>query len=466
MPQRNLLILLVALAASYACFVRGEQNPYARYISSTLEEIEAEALERVPAEELFNNALKSMVDALHRHGDQHSQFIPRDEADPFQAEMRQQFGGIGVRIRILGDPPELVIVGAPDPGTPAARADIRANDRVLEIDDESTVGMTMGDVLQRMRGQPGEPLRLLVRHADAEHPEKKELVREVINVDSILGDRRSQDGGWEFRLEKDPRIAQVRVTTFGNKTTAELESVLTKLVDDGVEGVILDLRDDAGGSLDAAVAICDMFLPAGKTIVEIRGRDDVLQERYLTTGTGRFTKLPLAVLVNSGSASASEIVAACLQDNNRAVVLGERSYGKGTVQKLIPIESGRSLLKLTSANYRRPNGHNIHRATDAKPGDEWGVMPNPGFDLPLSKQEFAAYVDYRTSRDLWGDPPPKELLAATIDEKADESSSGDAETAEAEVEVDEFIAGENFVDRPLEAAIEYLRSLIEPAKSA
>ena len=231
--------------------------------------------------------------------------------------MRQQFGGIGVRIRILGDPPELVVVGAPDPGTPAARADIRANDRVLEIDGKSTTGMNMTEVLHLMRGQPGEPLRLLIRHADAAHPEVKELVREVITVDSILGDRRTAEGGWEFRLEADPRIAQVRVTTFGNKTAEELDRVLTRLTDEGVEAVVLDLRDDAGGSLDAAVAICDMFLPAGKKIVEIRGRDDVLEERYLSSGSGKFAKLPLAVLVNAGSASASEI--------RRRLLAGQRS---------------------------------------------------------------------------------------------------------------------------------------------
>ena len=459
MPQRNLVILLVTLAASYACFVRGEQNPYARYVARSLDEIESGALVRVPKEDLFNGALEAMVDVLNQHGDQHSQFIPREDADPFQAEMRQQFGGIGVRIRILGDPPELIIVGAPDPGTPAARANIRANDRLLEIDGKSTTGMVMTEVLQLMRGQPGEPLRLLVRHADAEYPEAKELVREVITVDSILGDRHTAEGGWEYRLETDPRIAQVRVTTFGNKSADELDRVLTRLTrltDEGVEGVeavVLDLRDDAGGSLDAAVAICDMLLPAGKKVVEIRGRDDLLQERYLSSGRGKFTKLPLAVLVNSGSASASEIVAACLQDNGRAVVLGERSYGKGTVQKLIPIESGRSLLKLTSAHYRRPNGKNIHRSADAKDSDDWGVSPNSGREVPLSDQEYKAYTKYRSARDLWGEPPPVELLAT---EQADETETATADSAD----------DANFADRPLDAAVEYLQAILDSEKSA
>jgi carboxyl-terminal processing protease len=296
----------------------------------------------------------------------------------------------------------------------------------------------------------------LIRHSDATHPEAKQLVREVITVDSILGDRRGARGEWEFRLEADPRIAQVRVTTFGNKTADELDRVLTRLTGEGVEAVVLDLRDDGGGSLDAAVAICDTFLPAGKKIVEIRGRDDVLEDRYSSSGSGKFTKLPLAVLVNGGSASASEIVAACLQDNHRAAVFGERSYGKGTVQKLIPIESGRALLKLTSAKYLRPNGKNIHRMRDATDEDDWGVTPDPGREVPQSDAEFRVYERYRSLRDLWGEPPPRDLLAA------EQAKEDDADPAATPIDsVDEA----NFADRPLGAAVEYLQRLLADEQS-
>src|SRR5690349_2635730 len=129
MPQRNFVILLVAIAVAYACFVRGEQNPYARFISSSFDEIERSAYQRVPNDELFNSALKAMHGVLANHGDEHSQFTPSADADPYQPEIRQQFGGTGVRIRVLGDPPELLVIGSPEPGTPAARADLRANDR-------------------------------------------------------------------------------------------------------------------------------------------------------------------------------------------------------------------------------------------------------------------------------------------------------------------------------------------------
>jgi carboxyl-terminal processing protease len=441
MPQRNLLILLVGLAVSYVCYVRGEQDPYARFVARGLAEIESDALASVPSKQLFNRAVEAMVDVLHQSGDQHSQFIPSDEADPYQAEMKQQFGGIGVRIRLLGEPPELVVIGAPDPNTPAARADVRANDRILSVDDKPIAGMKLSDILHLMRGQPGQSVRLLIRHADAQHPEVKELVREVVTIDSVLGDRRNPDGSWEFRLKADPRIAQLRVTSFGNKTADELDRVLTRLTGEGVQAIVLDLRDDAGGALDAAVAVCDMFLPAGKVIVEIRGRDDVLVDRYVSSGSGRFSDLPLAALVNQNSASASEIVAACLQDHGRAVVLGTRSFGKGTVQQLIPIEAGRSLLKLTTASYRRPNGKNIHRYPTAKESDDWGVSPDPGRAVPLADKDYESYLKYRSERDLWGDPPPED------------KTTGRA-------------GGADFVDRQLDAAAEYLESLLDAEKSA
>ena len=429
MPQRNLLILLVAAAASLALYATGEQNPYARYVGRGLAEIEAGSLEPVPNEQLFDAAMDAMVDVLREHGDEHSQFITREDADPFREEMRQQFGGIGVRIRFTGEPPQLVVVGPPDPGTPAARAEIRAGDRILSIDRQPTDEMSMSDVLHAMRGPPGEPIRLSIQHADADATETLTLTREVILVPSILGDRRGADGSWEFRLRSDPRIALVRLTIFANRTVRELEQTLTQLTEAGVEAVVLDLRDDAGGALDTAVDICDMLLPAGLPIVEIRSRGGRLHDRYETTGDGRFQHLPLAVLVNDRSASASEIVAACLQDHDRAVIVGQRTFGKGTVQKLIPTESGDSLLKLTSASYWRPSGGNIHRAPGAAESDDWGVAPNAGFDVPFTDDEYEAFRKDRSNRDLIADGLPDDVPPAD----------------------------QEFADRQLEMAVEYMQ---------
>lgn len=401
-PQRNLLILLLATVVSYACYVRGEQNPYARYIADGLVAIDEGSLEAVPDRELFDAAMEGMVGALRRYGDEHSQYLPEEEADPLRTDIRQQFGGIGVRIGFEGDPPRLVIVGPPEPGTPADRANLLPGDQILAIDNQATEGLAMADVLRLMRGQPGTKIQLLIRQEHADHPRTVDLVREVIDIESILGDRRSEKGGWEFRLAAEPRIAHVRIASFGDRTAMEFARVLEQVMANGVEAVVIDLRDNAGGALDAAVAVCQMLLPAEKVIAETRGRGQSLRQRYATTVDGDYLDLPLAVVVNQNSASAAEIVAACLQDHGRAIVVGERTYGKGTVQQLVPLESGRSLLKLTWASFWRPSGERIHRAAGSAADGTWGVMPDPGFQRTLTPDEYAAYRKYRVDRDILG----------------------------------------------------------------
>jgi carboxyl-terminal processing protease len=403
MPQRNLLILVLAAVVAYACYVRGEQNPYARYIADGLMAIDKGSLERVPDQELFGAAMKGMVSVLERHGDEHSQYLPEAEAEPLRTDIRQQFGGIGVRIGFEGEPPRLVIMGPPDAGTPANRANLLPGDRILAIDDHSTSGLSMTEVLRLVRGQPGTKVRLLVEQAHAPKPRSVELVREIISIESVLGDRRRDKGGWEFRLPDEPRIAHIRIALFGERTAVEFASILENVLAESAAAVVLDLRDNAGGALDAAVAVCEMLLPTGKLIVETRGRNLSLLRRYATSVDGQYRDLPLAVVVNQNSASAAEIVAACLQDHDRAAVAGERTYGKGTVQQLVPLESGRSLLKLTWASFWRPSGKKIHRGPEDADGT-WGVMPDPGYERRLAPEEYAAYREYRALRDTSAEP--------------------------------------------------------------
>ncbi|MEX0641675.1 MAG: S41 family peptidase [Pirellulales bacterium] len=442
MPQRNFLILLVMTAVSFACYVRGGQNPYTRYVASGLAAIDEDAATKVPDRELFNAAMQGMVEVLHRRGDVHSEFLTEEEADPLRAEIRQQFGGIGVRIRFVGEPPRLMIVGPPEPASPAARANLLPGDQILAIDDQPTAGMSMGAVLLRMRGQPGTSVRLTVEQEHEAEPRIVELTRELISIESILGDVHAKDGTWQFALTTDPRIAQVRITSFGDHTAEELTKVLDQLTAGGVQAVVLDLRDNAGGALDAAVAVCDLLLPGGKAVVETRGRDRSLQQKYVTTqGDKRFLNLPLAVIVNQNSASAAEIVAACLQDHGRAVVVGQRSYGKGSVQQLLPMESGKSLLKLTSASFWRPSGANIHRAPEAPESAKWGVSPNSGHEVSLSPDEYAVYRRYRVQRDMLGRDSGTEI------EEPDEP--------------DEPPVPDDFVDVQLKKAVDYLRGELE-----
>jgi carboxyl-terminal processing protease len=437
MSRRTLLILLLAVVLSYACYLRGEQNPFARYASEGLETVQKDALDAVSGRELFDGAMRGMVGVLRKHGDQHSEYQNEAEASRLRSEIHQQFGGIGVRIGFLGEKHRLAIVAPPDLDTPAARAKLQPGDFILAINDQSTDGIEMAEVLKLVRGKPGTALRLKIESPSQPEPRTVELVREVINTESVMGDRRDKDGSWQFRLERDPQIALVRITSFGDRTAAEFANVMSKLTADGVRAIVLDLRYNPGGSLEAAVAVCQMMLPADKIIVETRGRGQVLLHRYVSTADGRYANLPLAVLVDQNSASAAEIVAACLQDHGRAIVIGQRSYGKGTVQQLLPVESGKSLLKLTWASFWRPSGANIHRAVGVPEDANWGVSPDPGHESKLSPEEYKTYLAYREKRDGFGH----------IDEKDADSTDRDLAAK---------VTG--FVDKPLQLAVEYLQN--------
>jgi carboxyl-terminal processing protease len=412
MSYRNLMLLLAMMLVSFACYVRAEQNPYARYVAAGFSVIDDWALEKAPDQELFNGAMHGMISVLHRHGDQHSEFVDANQQEAFTEEYDQEFGGVGIRLRLLGEPPTPTVIGLPEPGSPAAEADIRLGDRIEAVDGQATAGLELDDVTRMVRGPIGEPVTLTVMRPGAAAPHAVTVKRAVIMVESILGDVRGPDGRWNFLISEEPRIGYVRIRMFGDKTAEELAAVLANLTKDGeLAGLIIDVRDDAGGALDAAVEISDLFLRAGRTIVSTRDRDGNVRDRYLSTGAGGFADLPLVVLVDRNSASASEIVAACLQDYDRAKIVGERSYGKGTVQRLMHIESGRSLLKLTSATYWRPSEKNIHRMPDDDESAEWGVTPDEGFVVPLTQEEYDVWRNYRNRRDLIGEGLEGELAA-------------------------------------------------------
>jgi carboxyl-terminal processing protease len=292
-----------------------------------------------------------------------------------------------------------------------------------------------------VRGRVGEPVTLTLLEPGGESARDVTIQRTIITVESVLGDVHDDQGRWNFLINDDPRIGYVRIIKFGDKTAAELAAVLADLKRDGLDGLVLDLRDDAGGALDAAVEVSDLFLPAGRPIVTTRGRDQQVRDRYLSSGGG-YTDLPLAVIVDRNSASASEIVAACLQDYGRAEIVGERSYGKGTVQRLMRVESGRSLLKLTSATYWRPSGKNIHRMPGDDNTKEWGVSPDEGLQIDVDRDEYRMWRDYRVRRDLIGDDIDSKLAV-------------ELDLADGKIPSD-------FEDRPRRRAVDCLEDRLKP----
>ena len=229
MPHRNLLLLLATALISFACYVRAEQNPYARYIASGYSVIDRWALQETPDQELFEGAMRGMIEVLRKSGDQHSAFVNEELRERFREDLTQQFGGVGVRIRLLGEPPLPTVVGPPQPGTPAFLAGVRSGDRITAINGQPIILIEMDGILQLMRGPVGEPITLAIQHLDEESIQNTELTRAMITVDSIYGDLRDSNGHWNFRLADDPSLGYVRILSFGDKTVDELTRVLARL---------------------------------------------------------------------------------------------------------------------------------------------------------------------------------------------------------------------------------------------
>jgi carboxyl-terminal processing protease len=449
-PLRNLLILSFSAIFSLVCYETAVRSRYAATISEALSIINENYLERVDDRELFEGAMKGMIDKL----DQYSNFIPPAEYSQFQQSLDQEFGGIGIVVE-LSEENHTISVMSPLVGTPAYRAGIRAGDIIVSIDGNVVADMPLKEAVALMRGKPGSEVKLLVLHEGDSKPVPMSVRREIIPVQSVLGDQRHEDGSWDFTLENHPRVGYIRLNTFGDRTEEELREALLEH-GDSFDGLILDLRDNAGGYLDSARAVCDMFIDQG-VIVSTRGRDNKLRSEYRATERATVfpQDKPMAVLVNHYSASAAEIVAACLQDHGRAVVVGSRTWGKGTVQNVVPLEGGSSALKLTTASYWRPSNRNIHRLRDDPETGDWGVRPNPGMEIELDDEAAERLARWRRDRDF---PHSKQAGSDLPPPESDRENSPADSTAE-QGETDQENAVEKLpFDQQLERAVEFIHS--------
>ena len=450
MPLRNLAIICISTMLSFACYLKAERNRYATAVAEAMHKVRTYYVEDVESRELFENAMKGMVEGL----DQYSNYISPDSYRHLEEDLDQEFGGVGIEIDT--DAETTLMVLSPLVDTPAYQSGLRAGDEILTIDGRATIGMTSQDAVKRMRGKPGSKVLLEVLHPGETEPVQMTIVREVIQVQSVLGDTRRPDGSWDFQLHENPRIAYLRLTGFGKHSVAELSEILSEPRSKPFEAALIDLRGNAGGLLSASVATCDLFIDRG-LIVSTRGRDRVERDRFDAEPDMIIpSDFPLVVLVDHSSASASEIVAACLQDHKRAVVVGERTWGKGTVQNIFEMEGGRSALKLTTASYWRPSGQNIHRGRQEKDDENgtWGVRPNKGFEVVLTDGQRTQVVLQRRRRDVvHGLKYRPNAIAIRIPEPAGTDSGAKPDEAAALVD-------EQFDDPQLRRAIEYLEQLL------
>ena len=365
----------------------------------TFEQVDRNYVKDVDRRKLLEAALRGMIKEL----DPYSSYIPPEELARFNQQVEQQFGGIGIQVQ--PDPrTRRILVISPLPDTPAYKAGVRAGDIVTEVEGYDTENMPLSRAVELMKGPPGETVSIKVRHMSATEDEEISMERAIINVKSVLGDKWGENGSWDFLVDDEQKIGYVRLTQFGRKSAEELAVAIDTLQKQGMKGLVLDLRFNPGGLLSQAVKISDLFVESG-TIVSTEGKN-TKKRTFEATKSGTLPDFPMAVLINRFSASASEILSACLQDHKRAVVIGERSWGKGSVQNVIELEAGASALKLTTAGYLRPSGKNIHRFPDSKVTDEWGVHPDD--EVKFTRKELEDYDKYRRARDVLSETAPPE----------------------------------------------------------
>ena len=363
-----------------------------RSLSEVFGKVKQHYVEDIADKELLENAIRGLLTGL----DPHSAYLDKEAFTELREGTSGEFGGLGI---VVGMKDGFVNVISPIDDTPAERAGVKAGDLIIRLDDKNVKGMTLEDAVSIMRGKPNTDIELTIVREGADKPLKIEITRAIIKIQSVRS--KSLDKGFGY----------IRVSAFQERTGADLRKAISKLKkenDKKLKGLVLDLRNNPGGLLSAAVEVSDAFLEGG-TVVSIKGRDESNTTTYSAKGLDLINEAPIVVLINGGSASASEIVAGALQDHKRAIIMGTLSFGKASVQTVVPLGNG-SALKLTTARYYTPSGASIQ----AK-----GITPDIILDdVKVSKAEDNGFKRTK-EKDLTGH------LANGDSEKKDKSKKSD-----------------------------------------
>ncbi len=312
-----------------------------RIFTEVFAKVKNDYVEIIDDRELIENAIRGMLEGL----DPHSAYLDKEHYEDLQEGTSGEFGGLGIEV---GMEDGFIKVISPIDDTPAQRAGVKAGDLIIKLDEKSVKGMALNDAVKLMRGKPGSDILITVVREGGDKPMEITITRDVITVKSVRG------------KILEPGYGYIRVSNFQTHTAEDLRKSLEKLKienDNGLSGLILDLRNNPGGILNAAVGVSDLFLDSG-LIVYTEGRIKDSKLRFTAKPTDMLKDAPIIVLVNGGSASASEIVAGALQDHDRAIIMGERTFGKGSVQTILPMND-KAALKLTTARYFTPSGRSI-----------------------------------------------------------------------------------------------------------
>ena len=338
----GVLILSMAGFLMYQPIHAAEENLYEnlKIFTDAMALVKVEYVKGVNAKDLIYGALKGMLSSL----DSHSQFLDPDTYKEMQVETKGKFGGLGIVISLKDN--HLTII-SPLEGTPAYRSGVKANDWIVKINGETTKDITLTEAVKKLRGPKGTEVTITIMREGEAKLLDFTITRDIIKIESVKNAQVLED-----------KIGYVRLVEFQEKTGEALEKALLKLKDEDIKALILDLRNNPGGLLNEAAKVADKLLPKGKLIVYTQGRDKEDIIKYFSREEPIFSNLPMVILINGGSASASEIVAAAVQEWNSGVLLGTESFGKGSVQSILPLRDG-SALRLTTAKYLTPQGVSI-----------------------------------------------------------------------------------------------------------
>lgn len=387
--SRFIIGLLLALLLTFV--VRGTLARTARNLDLLVDvryEILEQFVDDINEDDLAEAAVRGMIASLN---DQHTAFLLPKDLEDMDEQVRGQFTGIGAEITIDDQADRLKIV-TPLEDSPAWRNGVMAGDAILAIDgvstrdifkDMTTSSEKLGAAVNRLTGEEHTQVEIHVRHETGEE-ETITITREVINVRSVRGFRRNDSNQWQYMLDPIQKIGYIKIRQFSERTAGEMREALATLQTQEPRGLILDLRFNPGGVLPAPVAVSDMFLPVGQMIVSVKRRTGLARE-YKSQTEPIFPSVPIVVLANEFSASAAEIVTGALTDNGRALFVGMRTYGKGSVQQVRLLEEEKSALRITIAYYYLPSGRLIHRRRKA---ETWGVDPEDGFFVPMTPQQI------------------------------------------------------------------------------
>ncbi len=365
----TLISAFIGLAFPYVNFAIDQTYQQLKVIVDVMELIKENYVDEIDSQKLIYGAAAGMVREL----DDFSQFMEPDVYSRVKSDTEGEFGGIGIRVDLREG---WLTVVTPLPNTPAYRAQMYPGDKIIKIEGESTKDMIIDDAIKKLRGVPGTPVKITI----AREPEAKDaewvnkditLIRELIKTENI-----------KYRL-LDGKIGYIKMIEFTGHVVADFTKAIADLKKQGMEGLILDLRYNPGGLLSASVDVSRLFLDNNKMIVYTKGRKPENYQEFRAAAEAAYADLPLAILVNRYSASASEIVSGAMQDNKRAVIIGERTYGKASVQSMIPL-SDKSALRLTIARYYTPSGRSIHR--DEKKGTG-GITPDIEVKVTLEAEK-------------------------------------------------------------------------------